>query len=919
MIKTTPMMQQYLEIKAQYPDALLLYRMGDFYEMFLEDATVAARILDIALTSRDRSAENPIPMCGVPYHAAEAYVPKLVAAGYKVAICDQVEDPRKAKGLVKREVTRVITPGLILESQNLSADQPNYLAAVSVSESDGIAGLAYLDISTGDFRVIELGSKEDLVEEILRVAPKELLLSAEVETTWLSRLQRQLALLVVPVDGDHFDRSRAEERLIQHFRVHSLEGFGIHRMDRGIEAAGAILLYIRRNLLGSCDHVKQLVPYSRADYMVLDEATVRNLEIFQSQSFRGRKGSLLDVLDKTRTAMGARTIQQWLRYPLLDLDRIQYRLSAVAELVTHGDVRDLLRDILGKMSDFERLNGRVSTGTAGPRDLVALKRSLQLLPAVEALLAGLSGKGDGDGAFQPGEATLSGTESGDGSVPHLLDEILARWDGLQDVADRIEHILADPPPAGLSAGGAILPGVHAELDHYVRLSSDAKGWMADYEANQRQRTGIASLKVRYNKVFGYYIEVSKANLAAVPEDYFRKQTLVGAERFITEELKVFETQVLEADEKRLELEQQIFADLRAAVGAESARIQDMARRIGELDCISGLAEAAARHDYCRPELNNGDSLFIHDGRHPVIERFLPEGGFVPNDLELNQHDQQLLVITGPNMAGKSTILRQAALIVLMAHIGSFVPASAARIGLVDRIFTRVGASDDLARGRSTFMVEMQETSNILHQATPKSLLILDEIGRGTSTYDGMSIAWAVAEYLHDLQGVGVKALFATHYHELTELAASRPRVKNFNVAIKEWEGEILFFHKLVAGGVSRSYGIQVARLAGLPEPVTRRAGDILARIERGESFLVPAGFVNRKRKPKGKIQEAGVQLGMFQTSMDWLRDQILGLDMDHLTPLAALQTLYALREQIRRTHRDGSGDSAGAPGSASQA
>ncbi|MHC1744633.1 MAG: DNA mismatch repair protein MutS [Syntrophobacteraceae bacterium] len=918
MIKTTPMMQQYLEIKAQYPDALLLYRMGDFYEMFMEDATVAARILDIALTSRDRNAENPIPMCGVPYHAAEAYVPKLVAAGHKVAICDQVEDPRKAKGLVKREVTRVITPGLVLESQNLSADQPNYLAAVAVSDSGTAAGLAYLDISTGEFRVIELGSEDGLTEELLRVAPKELLLSSEADPAWLARLQRQLSLLVVPVDGDYFDRSRAEERLIQHFRVLSLEGFGIHRMDRGIEAAGAILLYIRQNLLGSCDHVKQLVPYSRSDFMVLDEATVRNLEIFQSQSFQGRKGSLLDVLDKTRTAMGARTFQQWLRYPLLDLDRIRHRLSAVADLVDHGDVRDALRDILGKMSDFERLNGRVSTGTAGPRDLVALKRSLQLLPAVEAVLKRLPCSGGREGACKEGEAAIDATEPGNDTPAHLLDEIGAQWDGLQDVADRIERILADPPPVSLNAGGAILPGVRPELDHYVRLSSDAKGWMAEYEASQRQRTGIASLKVRYNKVFGYYIEVSKANLAAVPDDYFRKQTLVNAERFITEELKVFETQVLEADEKRLELEQQIFADLRTAVGAESARIHDMARRVGEMDCVAGLAEAAARHDYCRPELNDGEALSIHDGRHPVIERFLPEGAFVPNDLELNQDDQQLLVITGPNMAGKSTILRQAALIVLMAHVGSFVPASSARIGLVDRIFTRVGASDDLARGRSTFMVEMQETSNILHQATPKSLLILDEIGRGTSTYDGMSIAWAVAEYLHDLHGVGVKTLFATHYHELTELAASRPRVKNFNVAIKEWEGEILFFHKLVAGGVNRSYGIQVARLAGLPEPVTRRSSDILARIERGESFLVPAGLINRKRKSKGKAPEAGVQLGMFQTSTDWLRDQILGLDMDHLTPLAALQTLYALREQLRRTHRDGSSESAGAPVSASR-
>ncbi len=909
MIKNTPMMQQYLEIKARFPDALLLYRMGDFYEMFMEDATLAAPILDIALTSRDRSAEHPIPMCGIPYHAADAYIPKLVAAGHKVALCDQVEDPKKAKGLVKREVVRVITPGLVLESQNLSADQPNYLAAVSLNGSDGPFGLSYLDISTGEFRVVELDSEEALQEEILRVAPRELLLPAEAEPAWLPHLQRQLALLPVALDPDHFDRSRAEARLTEHFRVHSLEGFGVHHMDRGIEAAGAILFYARRNLLSACEHVKRLVPYNRSDYMVLDEATVRNLEIFQSQSFQGRKGTLLEVLDETRTAMGARLLQQWLRYPLLDPDRIHHRLDAVAALVTRDDLRHRIRELLGRMSDIERLNGRISTGTAGPRDLVALKRSLQILPSIEAALisAGFSGPA------RAAETDEAGPTSEPPPAPHLLDEIVAHWDGLQDVADRIEHVLADPPPAHLNAGGAILPGVDPDLDHTVRLATDAKGWMADYEAQQRQITGIGSLKVRYNKVFGYYIEISKANLGAVPDNYFRKQTLVNAERFITEELKTFETQVLEADEKRIELEQRIFTELRTAVAAESSRIQEMARNIAQLDCVAGLAQAAARNDYCRPEINRGDALSIHDGRHPVIERFLPAGTFVPNDLELNQTDQQLLVITGPNMSGKSTILRQAALIVLMAHIGSFVPAASARIGLVDRIFTRVGASDDLARGRSTFMVEMQETANILHQATPKSLLILDEIGRGTSTYDGMSIAWAIAEHLHDLQGVGVKTLFATHYHELTELASTRPRAKNFNVAIKEWEGEILFFHKLVPGGVNRSYGIQVAQLAGLPQSVTQRARNILARIERGESFLAPASLVGRKRKPREKAAEAGLQLGMFRPSLDWLRDQILGLDMDQLTPLAALQTLYALREQIRRGHRDGAGERVGSP------
>lgn len=868
----TPMMQQYLEVKAKYPESLLLYRMGDFYEMFLDDAVTASRVLDIALTSRDRQAENPVPMCGVPYHAAEGYIARLVSAGFKVAICDQVEDPKKAKGLVRREVTRVITPGLILDNQNLTSNEPNYLAAVSSSGRDGIAGLAYLDVSTAEFRVAQFESEELLLDELLRIAPREILLADSENPPWTKPVSNHISATITHVDPLHFDRRRAGERLVSHFRVHSLEGFGLSGMDSAIQAAGAVLAYAQENLFGSCEHVKKIVPYSRSEFMILDDATVRNLEIFYSPSFQGKRGSLLGAIDRTKTAMGGRKLQQWLRYPLLDLPLLLERQEAVAELVSRADMRAALMDVLEKINDIERLNGRNSTGISTPRDLIGLKKSFQTLPEI-------------------GRA-LSACESG------LLSRLASQWDCLEDVTQVLEAALVDPPPATLAAGGAVNQGFHSELDRYIRLSRDAKGWMAEYEALQREETGISSLKVRFNKVFGYYIEISRSNLAAVPPNYFRKQTLVNAERFITEELKTFEIQVLDADEKRLDLEQKIFLQLRETVSGHSGRIQETADRIAVLDCIASLAEIAARFDYCRPELDRSDSLRIRDGRHPVIEHFLEVGTFVPNDLDMDQENQEVLIITGPNMAGKSTILRQAALIVLLAQIGGFVPASSARIGLVDRIFTRVGASDDLARGRSTFMVEMQETANILHQATTRSLIVLDEIGRGTSTFDGMSIAWAVAEFLHDFDGKGIKTLFATHYHELTELARTKPRVKNFNVAIREWQQEILFFHKLTAGGSSRSYGIQVARLAGLPGEITQRAREILAHLESGQAEK-PDGPAPRTGPPRpSKTQEPGVQLALFRKPDDWAQDRIADLDLDRMAPMAALQTLHDLQREI---------------------
>jgi DNA mismatch repair protein MutS len=879
MNKTTPMMKQYLDVKAQFPDTLLLFRMGDFYEIFMEDAETAASVLEIALTSRDRNAENPIPMCGVPYHAAENYISRLISAGYKVAICDQVEDPKKAKGLVKREVTRVITPGLVMESQNLADKQPNYLAAVA--SRNGRHGLAFLDVSTGEFKAVEAESEEALLDELLRVRPRELLLPDGEEPPWRDRLFQWLEVTLTPLEIEHFDGRRARERLTRHFQVHSLESFGVDGMDTAVRAAGAILAYAHANRLESAGHVHRLLPYHRSDYMVLDEATVRNLDIFYSAAFQGRRGTLWSVLDRTVTAMGGRKLQHWLRYPLLDLGRIQMRQECVAELVEKPAEREDLRARLDSVLDVERLIGRVGVGSANARDLVALGKSLQALPGIGAMLGRLSSR--------------------------RFRDLVSAWDDLADTAERIVRTLVDDPPLALGSGVTVREGVDPELDETLRLSRDAKGWMAEYEAQERKATGINNLKVRYNKVFGYFIEVSKSNLGAVPDRYIRKQTLVNAERFFTEELKEFETKVLEADEKRHELESRIFAELREYVSGEGLRVQSMADSVAETDALASLAELAARSDYCRPTLDHGQRIRIREGRHPVIESFLSAGDFVANDLDLDDRERQVLIVTGPNMAGKSTILRQAALIVLLAQIGGFVPAAEAHVGIVDRIFTRVGASDDLVRGRSTFMVEMQEAANILHQATSKSLVILDEIGRGTSTFDGMSIAWAVAEHLHNYQGKGVKTLFATHYHELTELARELPRVKNYSVAVKEWAKEIIFFHKMVEGASNRSYGIQVARLAGLPSSVLDRAEAILKLLEAGSHGLVPEARTtdqrpfqapSKKRRKSGE-KRAGLQLPVFEPSLEWLREQILSLDLDRLTPIKALQTLYVLQERLR--------------------
>jgi DNA mismatch repair protein MutS len=865
MKQATPMLRQYLGIKSRYPDAILFFRMGDFYEMFFEDAKTASRLLGITLTSRGNHEGKKVPMCGFPHHSAKNYIARLVGQGQKVAICDQVEDPRSARGIVQREVTRLVTAGSILGDDAESG--PSNLFMAAVASGPGGWGLAHVDLSTGEFRVTEAEDRGELFGELGRIDPAEVLVP---EGDPVLREPELSPYRVETLSGADFDRDGAAAVLREQLGVVSLEGFGLMGMEQGVTAAGAVVHYLRRTQNASPEHIRDLQAYRLGGYMFLDEATIRNLELFRTIRRDSGKGTLLHVLDHTLTPMGKRLLKRWMGYPLLDVRRIKRRLAAVAALRDGRGLREELRDRLKGMYDIERLNGRISLGRANARDLAALRVSILKLPSLKAAL--------GDSASE------------------LLSDTAEELDPLEDVASRIEEAVVDEPPAGVREGGLIREGFHPELDELIRVTRDGKGWIADLAAREQERTGIGSLKIGYNKVFGYYIEVSRANLGRVPGDYIRKQTLVNGERFITEELKGFEEKVLGAEEKRAALEAELFEEVRRAVAAENRRIRRSGELVGRLDALAGLAEAAERHDYVYPELDEEGIIEIIDGRHPVIERTVKEEQFVPNDILLNDKDQQVLIITGPNMAGKSTILRQAALTVLMAQMGGFVPASRARIGLVDRIFTRIGASDDLAGGRSTFMVEMNETAAILRHATRRSLVVLDEIGRGTSTYDGLSIAWAVAETLHDREGRGVRTLFATHYHELTSLTAGRNRVKNFNIAVKEWDGRIIFLRKLVPGAANRSYGIQVARIAGIPEGVIQRAGEILENLEAGD-----LDEVGRPRMARSAGKEAageGAQLSLFGGQDERLRELIRGLDIINMTPVEALNELSRIKEYV---------------------
>jgi DNA mismatch repair protein MutS len=858
------MIKQYLETKQKYPDAILFYRMGDFYEMFFEDAKIASEILDIALTSRDKSKDDSIPLCGVPYHAASGYIQKLVDRGFKVAICEQMEDASQARGLVRREVIRVVTPGMVLEDDLLQPKANNFLMAISFGGDR--FGLAILDASTGDFLSAEVNTVQSLLDEILRVEPREIVLpeSTRGQAAVKNLMRAYPGALYSPLPPEIFENERSRERL------RSLGLTIPDGKDQALRAVGAILFYVQETQKTQPGHLTRLEYYQVQDYLVLDETTRRNLELFENLQTRSRKGSLLDILDETVTSMGGRMLKRWLGSPLMDLSRIQDRLQKVSELKEKDLARRALRDSLRQIKDMERLSARISLGVANARDLVALRASLNLLPEVKTLLSPLEYSG-----FI-------------GYREELND--------LPEVRDLLERAIEDNPPLSLKEGGLIKKGFDATLDRYRQLSREGKGWIADLEAKERMRTGISSLKVRFNKVFGYYIEVTKPNLPAVPPHYMRKQTLANAERFITQELQEYETQVLQAEEQTEALEYELFLRVLKQVSAQIPRIQRIAQSLAEVDVLSGLAEMAERCGYNRPQMDEGGGLMIVEGRHPVLERMSRDERFVPNDLLLNGEDRQILIITGPNMAGKSTIMRQAALTVIMAQMGSFVPAKEAQIGLVDRIFTRVGATDDLVRGRSTFMVEMEEVAHILRNLTPRSLVLLDEIGRGTSTFDGLSIAWAVTEYLHDSCPFQPKTLFATHYHELTELAMTKERVRNFHVAVKEWNDRVIFLRKLVEGGTSRSYGIQVARLAGLPAGVIDRAKEVLNNLEQGE--FTEAGVPKLAVSKKRKLTWESHQRTLFQSPPDPIRETLRKVDPNRLTPLDALNILSDMKSRL---------------------
>jgi DNA mismatch repair protein MutS len=860
------MIQQYLAIKGDYPDAILFYRMGDFYEMFFEDAEAASRILEITLTSRNKNEPSPIPMCGVPYRAASGYIARLIERGYKVAVCDQVEDPAGAKGLVRREVVRVITPGMIIDEQFLDARIHNFiLALVPAGE---VTGLAYLDISTGTFRVTESTEFAAVLDEARRVGPREILLPesarTDAEGDWSRDVRRLFGdVAFTYVDNQAFDYRRGYQRLIEQFHTLTLEGFGCETLIAGVSAAGALVFYVGETQKQKTAHLTRLESYRLEHVLVVDEISRQNLELTRNIRSGTRRGTLLNVLDHTRTAMGARLLAEWLRQPLRDRREIERRLDAVGEGREQAAVRRELRDHLKSVHDLERIGSKAVMGQAHARDLVALKNSLTALPAVWLRLADL-----GSELYRPADA---------------IEE-------LSLLAQLIDRALREDAPLTIHEGGLIQPGFNSELDELVRISSDAKGYLAQLEVREKERTGITALKVSYNKVFGYYIEVPKTRISAVPPHYVRKQTLVNAERYITEELKSFEMKVLGAEERRAALEYRLFQEIREEVSRHHPRIQSVARFLARLDCLLNLAEVAAENNYCRPQILEEGAIRIHDGRHPVVEKMISGERFVPNTIEMDDVENQVLIITGPNMAGKSTVLRQVALLVIMAQMGSFVPAHKAAFGIVDRIFTRVGALDNLSQGQSTFMVEMQETANILHHASECSLVIMDEIGRGTSTFDGLSIAWAVAEYLHDLRQKGVKTLFATHYHELTELVDRKPRVKNFNIAVREWNDEIIFLRKLVPGGTNRSYGIQVARLAGIPAEVIARAKKILYRIENGEHGFPAAPALAPDVRP------APLQLDLFRQPDRQVIERLRKVDISRLTPLEALNLLNQLRE-----------------------
>jgi len=863
------MIKQYLSIKNEYPDAILFFRMGDFYEMFFEDAEVASRVLEITLTSRNKNDVSPIPMCGVPHRAVKSYISRMIENGYKVAICDQLEDPSVAKGIVKRDVVRVISPGMIIEDDMLDDKSNNFL--LSISKNDHTAGISYLDLSTGTFRVTESDHLSSIFDEVLRISPREVLLNQQLKNdpSFTALIKTLSETPVTFLDDKHFGFNKGQTILKDQFNTLNLKGFGCENMKAGLSAAGALLFYVRENQKQKIEHLSKIETYTLNNFLMIDNMSYRNLEITQNLQSGSRHGTLISVIDQTVTAMGARLLKKWTRYPLIDADEITKRLDAIEETTRKIHAAKSIRENLKSVYDLERLASKVSMGHANARDLVALKISIFKLPDIISEISTFS------------------------STLYHFDKDL---EGLVALAELIDRAIREGAPPTIHEGGIIRQGYNDELDCLIQISTDGKGWLANLELKEKDATGINSLKVKYNKVFGYYIEIPKSQIKSVPPHYVRKQTLVNAERYITDELKKFESEVLSSGERRNALELQLFNEVRNEIVKHNQKIQLIAETIAVWDCLLGLGITANQNDYIRPEINTNDEIFIEDGRHPVIEKMISGERFVPNTVRLDNQENQILIITGPNMAGKSTILRQIAILVMMVQMGSFIPAQKASIGITDRIFTRVGALDNISAGQSTFMVEMQETANILNNSTHQSLIILDEIGRGTSTFDGLSIAWAVAEFLHDLKGKGVKTLFATHYHELTDLSLTKERVKNYNISVKEWNDEIIFLRKMVEGGTNRSYGIQVARLAGIPENVLKRAKKILSQIEHGDHGV---HHVSSNLKDDALIEKGHVQLDMFRDHERMFIKKLQDVDISKITPIDALNFLNELSQKAK--------------------
>lgn len=874
----TPMMQKYLETKEQYKDCILFYRLGDFYEMFFDDAIKASKELELTLTGKSCGLEERAPMCGVPYHAVEGYLSKLVSRGYKVAICEQVEDPKLAKGLVKREVVRIVTPGTNINTQTLEENRNNYLMCVFYMAQR--VGVAVTDVSTGDFYVTEVEDVRKLMDEISRYAPSEIVLNEACLLCGIDfeELKGRTHTAVFPLENWYFEEDTCRRTLQEHFHVNALRGLGLADFAFGTLAAGALMQYLYETQKNALAHITHVIPYVSGKYMLLDSSTRRNLELCETMREKQKRGSLLWVLDKTKTAMGARTLRSYIEQPLIDKAAIEDRLDAIEELNSCGIERDEIREYLQPIYDLERLLGRVSYKTANPRDLIAFRNSLEMLPHIKTVL----------GDFRSS------------ALRCMRDDI----DGLEDIYELIRSAINDDPPLQVREGGIIRDGFDPDIDMLRNAKTEGKNWLAALEAEDREKTGIKNLKVKYNKVFGFYFEVTNSFLNLVPDYYIRKQTLVGAERFTTPKLKELEDTILNAEDKLFTLEYDKFCEIRDFIFEQLDRVQRTAKAIAHLDAICSLAVVAERNHYVRPKMTTDGVISIKDGRHPVVEQMISNDMFIPNDTILDKQKNCIAVITGPNMAGKSTYMRQVALIVLMAQIGSFVPAKEARIGLVDRIFTRVGASDDLASGQSTFMVEMNEVANILRNATSESLLILDEIGRGTSTFDGLSIAWAVIEHISNRKLLGAKTLFATHYHELTELEGKMHNVHNYCIAVKEKGDDIVFLRKIVKGGADKSYGIQVAKLAGVPDLVIDRAKEIVEQLSDNDITQkvqsIEIKMSGEKTKPV-KLDEVDLrQMSLFDTVKDEdVLKELTEIDITHLTPMDALNELYRLQNKLK--------------------